>query len=279
MARHPHAEEILGFYVAVLEAQEPVWRWAGSALRAAPPPASPRLAVEALDPVVLQARFRELLGPLVVVAPPSLSEVGAGLLEQPARALAESVAVALGSEAEAADGVAGQALLFFGSAFLEPIVMAARGEPGTASAAGSAATAGRADSRASHSPPAGGTDGTTTCRFCGRAPLVAVLLDDAQTKGGRLAVCGFCTERWTMRRAVCLACGEGDTARLLHHVSESFPQVRVEECGSCRTYHKTIDLRVEGRAVPVVDELASVELDLWAQERGLEKLTPNLLGL
>ncbi len=42
---------------------------------------------------------------------------------------------------------------------------------------------------------------------------------------------------------------------------------------------KSVDLRVDGLAVPVVDDLGSVELDLWAQQQGLEKLQRNLLGL
>jgi formate dehydrogenase maturation protein FdhE len=53
----------------------------------------------------------------------------------------------------------------------------------------------------------------------------------------------------------------------------------VEECGSCCTYVKAIDLREVGLAVPVVDELASIDLDLWAVEQGLSKLQKNLLGL
>ncbi len=34
-----------------------------------------------------------------------------------------------------------------------------------------------------------------------------------------------------------------------------------------------------GLAVPVVDELASIDLDLWAVEQGLSKLHTNLLGM
>ena len=45
------------------------------------------------------------------------------------------------------------------------------------------------------------------------------------------------------------------------------------------TYVKTIDLTRDGLAVPVVDDLASVTLDLWARERGYQRLYPNLLRL
>jgi formate dehydrogenase maturation protein FdhE len=53
----------------------------------------------------------------------------------------------------------------------------------------------------------------------------------------------------------------------------------VECCDACHTYSKSIDLSKNGLADPLVDELASVPLDLWAQERGYAKLRPNLLGM
>ena len=77
-----------------------------------------------------------------------------------------------------------------------------------------------------------------------------------------------------VRRAARSARGSARTT-----FSESWPQVRLEECGSCRTYIKAVDLREAGLAVPVVDELASVEFDLWAVEQGLSKRQKNLLGL
>jgi formate dehydrogenase maturation protein FdhE len=42
---------------------------------------------------------------------------------------------------------------------------------------------------------------------------------------------------------------------------------------------KVIDLRKDGAAEPIVDDLASPELDIWAGARGLVKVQPNLLGL
>jgi len=53
----------------------------------------------------------------------------------------------------------------------------------------------------------------------------------------------------------------------------------VECCDTCHTYIKSIDLSKNGLADPLVDELASVPLDLWAQDRGYAKLHPNLLAM
>jgi FdhE protein len=40
-----------------------------------------------------------------------------------------------------------------------------------------------------------------------------------------------------------------------------------------------VDLTKNGLAVPEVDELASIALDLWASEHGYTKLQTNLFGL
>ena len=89
----------------------------------------------------------------------------------------------------------------------------------------------------------------------------------------------LCGRAWVYPRSTCPRCGESDAKQLGHHVSESWPHVRVEECATCQTYHKALDLRIDGAALPMVDDVASVELDLWATERGLQKLQVHLLGL
>jgi FdhE protein len=55
--------------------------------------------------------------------------------------------------------------------------------------------------------------------------------------------------------------------------------VRVDVCDSCHYYLKTVDLTKYGHAVPAVDELATIPLDLWAVEHGYTKLQTNLLGI
>ena len=42
---------------------------------------------------------------------------------------------------------------------------------------------------------------------------------------------------------------------------------------------KSVDLTLDARAVPEVDELRSLSLDLWAVERGYVRLEPGLAGL
>jgi FdhE protein len=97
--------------------------------------------------------------------------------------------------------------------------------------------------------------------------------------GKRSLICSLCAHEWDFRRIVCPACGEESVDKLPVYVAEELPHVRVEACDTCHRYIKTIDLTKDGRAVPVVDELAAIPLSLWAAERGYEKLSGNLLGL
>ncbi len=116
------------------------------------------------------------------------------------------------------------------------------------------------------------------CPFCARRPGVGVLrpLGDG---GQRSLVCSFCLGEWEFRRIVCPGCGEEDHAKLPVYTAAEFEHVRVECCDSCRQYIKTVDLTRNGLADPVVDEIASIPLDLWAQDHGYAKLQVNLMLL
>lgn len=63
------------------------------------------------------------------------------------------------------------------------------------------------------------------------------------------------------------------------YTAPNFPHVRVEACDTCRHYMKTVDLAKDSQAVPVVDELATIPLNLWAVEQGYNKSQLNLLGI
>lgn len=125
-------------------------------------------------------------------------------------------------------------------------------------------------------------DGTpNTCPRCSGRPLAGVLrpLGDG---GKRSLVCALCATEWDYRRIVCPACGEEGVDKLPVYTAEEPGQlrhVRVEACDTCRHYLKTIDMTKDGRAVPVVDELAAIPLSLWAEEHGYSKVQINLLGL
>lgn len=116
------------------------------------------------------------------------------------------------------------------------------------------------------------------CPYCHHKPQMGVLR--AEGYGARRSlVCSLCMTEWPWRRILCPACGEQQSDRLSVYTAGQFEHVRVEACETCHTYLKTIDLTKDGRAVPLVDELAATPLDLWASQQGYRKLEFNLLGL
>ena len=116
------------------------------------------------------------------------------------------------------------------------------------------------------------------CPFCKRKPGLGVLRPLGEGSQ-RLLICSFCLAEWEFRRIICPGCGEEDPVKLPVYTAEELQHVRVEACDSCKSYIKTVDLTKSGLGEPVVDEIASVALDLWAQTRGYAKLQANLLQL
>jgi hypothetical protein len=118
------------------------------------------------------------------------------------------------------------------------------------------------------------------CPFCGGAPQLAILHQASESNaGGRSLQCSTCFTVWPFRRILCARCGESDEHKLGYFHSPSFDHLRVDACETCKHYVKTVDLTRLGLAVPIVDEIAGAALDVWAQERGYEKIELNLVGL
>jgi formate dehydrogenase maturation protein FdhE len=116
------------------------------------------------------------------------------------------------------------------------------------------------------------------CPLCGSKPQVGALRPEGDG-GKRTLLCSLCATEWDFRRIVCAACGEEDVDKLAVYTAEEFKHVRVEACDTCRRYIKTVDLTKNGNAIPVVDELATIPLNLWAAEHGYEKVEKNILGI
>jgi FdhE protein len=116
------------------------------------------------------------------------------------------------------------------------------------------------------------------CPRCAALPVAAVLREEGQG-AKRFLLCALCLTEWECLRIVCPACGEQQFDKLPVYTAEQFAHVRVDACDRCRRYVKTVDLTKDGLAVPCVDDIASVSLDLWARERGYDRLKSNVLGL
>jgi FdhE protein len=247
--RHPFADELLTLYLALLAVQEEAW----SAWRADP-----------ADPAALAPWAAARVLPTVVE-----TTVAAG----PAT-LGDAV------RSRAAAGTAGEALAgWLAGADLDPVGRYLARASLTPALEALAEQAG-----AACDPQA--TEGVA-CPHCGGFPQVSCLAATGESlvSGGRSLLCARCGGGFSHSRSVCPACGERGESRLTtyaerrdHEAPPTFPHLRIAGCETCRRYLIEVDLERDPFAVPEVDELTALPLDLHAAEHGLSKLTPNLMG-
>ena len=116
------------------------------------------------------------------------------------------------------------------------------------------------------------------CPLCSSHPIVGALRPEGDG-GKRWLICSLCAHEWGYRRLVCANCGQEDVHQLPVYSANEIAGVRVEACDVCHHYIKTVDMTKDGNAVPVVDEIATIALNLWAEEHGYTKIQTNLLGI
>ena len=246
-ARHRFADELLALYLAVLGAWESV-----SPGPPAPEDAAPWAADRVL-PAVVEATL--------AAGPPALARAVRDRTDPPLAGWLE------GAPLDPVDR-------FLARASLTPVLEALGERAGDACVAGS---------------------GAELCPRCGGPPQLSYLGESGETlvSGPRSLLCARCGSSWTCSRSICPACGEDREARLSVYAEQwhgpvsgrrdgdgqpVFGHVRVAACSTCSRYLIEVDMARDGRAVPEVDELAALPLDLYATDQGLTKVTPNLMG-
>jgi formate dehydrogenase maturation protein FdhE len=119
------------------------------------------------------------------------------------------------------------------------------------------------------------------CPYCFGKPQVSFLkiAEAGSESGNRNLFCATCLSSWEFRRVVCASCSEERPFKLGYFQTDEYEHVRIEACETCNSYLKGIDLTRLGFAVPLVDEIATAALDLWATEKGYTKIELNLVGL
>jgi FdhE protein len=126
--------------------------------------------------------------------------------------------------------------------------------------------------QAAREPPKG-TD-EKGCPRCAHPPQAGCLRQRGDGTA-LLLCCSLCFHEWPASRDRCSRCG----GTLQFHESAALPQIRVSACESCRRYLHVIRIDRDPEAIPMVDEIASLALDVWARGEGYEKIFPNLVGI
>jgi formate dehydrogenase accessory protein FdhE len=244
----PFAVEVLGFYITVARFQRALFGYFRQSCEKSHPGSGFR---DALDLPLLLPRFPGFLNLVEEAAPAPLSSHAQQMsVENEPRW--EMLLRALWQGAER--GALADADAFCARAFLQPY----------------------AEFVVERLPEPRYEGDTARCPMCDSEPVVGVLRE-MQLGAKRSLICSLCAHEWDFPRAVCPGCGEDRNDALPVFTSEGFEQVRVEACDTCKCYIKTVDLTSNGMAVPVVDELATIPLTLWAREHGYTKLQSNLL--
>jgi formate dehydrogenase maturation protein FdhE len=116
------------------------------------------------------------------------------------------------------------------------------------------------------------------CPWCAHAPQAGCL----RPQGDGLAfelVCPLCLRRRSFPRTRCAGCNEVSESNLATFATDNLPHLRLLACETCKAYLVIVDLAKDVAAIPEVDEMAALPLDLWAVEQGYHKLQPNLAGV
>jgi formate dehydrogenase accessory protein FdhE len=263
-SKHPFAAEGLRFYSRVATFQKSLYLDLQKALGESPKISSARPLRDELDLFLLLPNFSRFLALIEQIAPAPMAQAAAGLARKGTPGWQDAIedfwygdldtAMAAGGWEGDADGVQPREQLL-AWIFLQPYAEYL------------------ADQRENTI-----VDGApSTCPLCGGKPIVGVLRSEGDGAKKSL-ICMLCAHEWGFRRVYCPACGEEREPQMAFYSAPEIAHVRVDVCDTCHTYLKSIDLTKTGLAVPVVDELATIPLDLWAREHGYEKLQINLLG-
>ena len=102
------------------------------------------------------------------------------------------------------------------------------------------------------------------CPACGSWPAVAECVD-----GHRVLRCSFCAAGWELNDYCCVYCSERGDAFVTAAPDEDRKDRRVEICGACQGYLKTIDVaELSPFPLAAVADMETMDLDLAAMEHG-----------
>ena len=253
---YPSASEGLHFYGHIAQFQKSLYGELESACGTEQVARLPGTFKQELDLFVLLPRFASFLAIIEKSAPAVLAQAAGAMRADGGSQWQEILTEYWQSDSDSQSGDRSPAQALLSWAFLQPY----------------------AEYLADYTarPPLHATP--SVCPLCSSKPLVGVLRVEGDG-GKRSLICGLCATEWDYRRLVCPGCGEEDVHKLAVYSAKEITHVRVEACDTCHQYIKTIDLTKAGHAVPVVDELATIPLNLWAAEHGYAKIQTNLLGI
>jgi FdhE protein len=110
------------------------------------------------------------------------------------------------------------------------------------------------------------------CPICGSLPSLSLLKEEV---GKRYLLCSYCDYQWRVDRLFCPFCNNKDQESLHYLSAEGEEAYRIDLCDKCHQYIKTIDCRNLAESDPVLEDLATLHLDILASQKGYKRPVPN----
>lgn len=113
------------------------------------------------------------------------------------------------------------------------------------------------------------------CPLCSAQPALTSVVEGPK----RYLHCSFCGTVGPYQFIGCPNCGTVDAAKLNTIVSDDEPGFRVVTCDECQTYVKVMEHPILKEMTIDLADMASLPLDIVAQEKGYARTAPNPISL
>jgi FdhE protein len=110
------------------------------------------------------------------------------------------------------------------------------------------------------------------CPICGSLPSLSLLKEEV---GKRYLLCSYCGYQWRTDRISCPFCNNKEQGSLQYFYGEGEETYRIDLCDKCHQYIKLIDLRNMGESDLILEDLATLHLDILASQKGYKRPVPN----
>ncbi len=113
------------------------------------------------------------------------------------------------------------------------------------------------------------------CPLCSAKAALASVIEGPQ----RILHCTYCGTSGQFKFIGCPNCGSTDTPDLSTIISDDEPGFRIATCDACHTYVKVVESSVLKEMTMEQADIASLPLDIVAQQKGYTRMAPNPIGL
>jgi FdhE protein len=111
------------------------------------------------------------------------------------------------------------------------------------------------------------------CPGCGSQPVASVLVSGGDVHGLRYLCCPMCGIHWNRVRSHCVVCQSSEHVAYFSH--PQFSGIQAEACEDCRAYLKVLNLDAVPGLDPIVDDIASLGLDVLMAAEGYGRIGFN----